>query len=83
MIIRLQIQDKNGKVIQDDELVVEEGDILLCQANKLMSQDAYARLGKNLREGFKYASGRANNGEIVSILYDHNINFKILKINQE
>jgi len=82
-MIRLQIQDKDGKIVQEDELVVEDGDIILCQINKDLSQEISSRISKNLSEGFRYASKRANDGEIVPILYDHTINFKVLKIKRE
>jgi hypothetical protein len=83
-MIRLQIQDKEGKVIQDDELVLENGDILLCQVNGvLLPREQYQKVSKQLSEGFKIASKRANDDEIVPILYDSTLNFKILKIKQE
>jgi len=82
-MIRLQIQDKDGKVVQDDELVVENGDILLCQINNTLSKETMTQISKQIAEGFRQASKKANNGQIVPLLYDSAINFKILKIQQE
>lgn len=82
-MIRLQIQDKDGKVVQDDELVVENGDILLCQINNILSKETMTQISKQITEGFRVASKRANNSEIIPLLYDSAINFKVLKIQQE
>ena len=82
-MIRLQINDKDGNIIQDDELVLEDGDILLCQVNKDLTHQIKAKLSDQLRQGFQLATKRSNDGEIVPILYDHTIDFKVLKINQK
>lgn len=82
-MIRLQIQDKDGKIVQDDELVIKDGDILLCQVNNILSKETMKQLSKNLAIGFESASRRASNGQIVPLLYDSTINFKVLKIQQE
>ena len=82
-MIKLQIQDKYGNVVQDDNLVVEDGDILLCQLNTPLSKETMSQVSKQIADGFKMASERANRGEIIPLLYDNTINFKVLKIKQE
>jgi hypothetical protein len=79
-VIRLQIKDKDGNIIQEDELVLEDGDILLCQVNGELTHQMNAKLSDQLRQGFQLAAKRSNDGEIVPILYDHTIDFKVLKI---
>ena len=81
-MIRLQINDNDGNIIQEDNLELENGDILLCQVNKDLTHQIKAKLSEQLRQGFQLASNRSNDGEIVPILYDHTIDFKVLKINQ-
>ena len=71
--------DKNGEIIQDDELIVNDGDIILCQATGMI----YPELPKNIHEAFKHASKKASNNEISTIMYDSKINIKILKIRKE
>lgn len=79
-MIKLQINDKDGNTIQEDELVLNDGDILLCQMNTKATQKMYINLSEQLRQTFKLAIKRSNAGEIFPILYDHNIDFKVLKI---
>lgn len=79
MPIRLQIQDKDGNIIEDDEIVVENGDVLLCQVQDTLSKETVTQI----TEGIRQASKKASDGQIVPILYDSTINFKVLKINQE
>lgn len=79
-MIKLQINDKDGNNIQEDELVLEDGDILLCQVNTKITQKMYINLSEQLRQTFKLAVNRSKDGDIVPILYDHNIDFKVLKI---
>lgn len=82
-MIKLQMNDKDGNIIQDDELVLEDGDILLCKINTKITQEMYINLSEQLRQTFKLAIKRSNNGEIAPILYDHNIDFKVLKIRSD
>ena len=82
-MIRLQIQDNNGKIVQDDELLVENGDILLCQITSHFPPAEMPKLGKNISGVFKQAFERSNNGELIPLIFPEYINFKVLKISQE
>jgi hypothetical protein len=80
MAIRLQIVDKNNKILQDDEITVNDGDILLCQlSDKISDRNMLEQISKNLTMAFK----RAHNEQISPIIYDSNINFKVLKIRRD
>jgi hypothetical protein len=83
MAIRLQIVDKDNSIIQDDELLVEDGDIILCQLSSVIQHEDSSKLAKRIQEAFEGASKRANNDRITTLLHDSKINFKILKIRKD
>ena len=47
-MIRLQINDNDGNIIQQDNLELENGDILLCQVNKDLTHQIKAKLSEQL-----------------------------------
>ena len=84
MSMRIQIQDKNGNIIQDDELVVETGDILLCQLQYTISSEEIATCAEKIHNNFKNLFKQARFGnEIIPVTYDKSIEFKVLKIRTE
>lgn len=80
MAIHLQIVDKDNKILQDDELLVEDGDIVLCQLdNHIVNQKIIAQVSEGLAKAFS----KADKDQISPIIYDSRINFKILKIKKD
>lgn len=82
-MIKIQITDKDGNTIQDDELLVEDGDILLCQLSGEVPSGPRQQLAKSLHEGLKRAFEKAKNEESIALIHDQTINFKVLKIRNE
>lgn len=53
---------------------------MLCQVNGELTHEINSKLSNQLRQGFQLAAKRSNDGEIVPILYDHTVDFKVLKV---
>ena len=80
-MIRLQINDKDGNIILQDTLKVGNGDVLLCQVNGVVDHILQANIAKQLNRVLDMAS--KVDDKIIPLVYDHRIDFKVLKIETE
>jgi len=81
MTIKLEIRDSNQNLIEEDNLKITNGDILLVQVDQNIRPSEIDQIGKSIRRAFKERLEHPD--RIAGIIIPENITLKILKVTKE
>lgn len=81
MSIKLEINDNNGNIIEEDNLEICDGDILIIQYDDRMRSSEIERTIKSIRTAFEHK--RENPDQIAGIIIPDTVTLKVLKVTKE
>ena len=81
MSIKLEINDNNGNIIEEDNLEICDGDILIVQFDEHMKSFKIEEAIKSIRNAFEEKRKRPDT--IAGIVIPDTVTLKVLKVTKE